>query len=79
MVPGFTGVWGSGSAHCGARIETPFLVDLSVLRPFEEPTVTAFSPKKASISGGHPGLAMARFTPLKVEVSKEGKVEVFLL
>ena len=75
VVPGFTGVWGSGYAHCGVRIETPFLVDLSVLRPYEEVLVTAFSPKHAFISGGHPGLAMARFTPLKLEVSKEGNLK----
>ena len=68
--------WGTASAHCGARmIETPFLVDLSVLRPYEEVVVTAFSPKHAFISGGHPGLAMARFTALKLEVSKEGNLK----
>ena len=39
--------------------ETPILVELSVLRPYEGLDVAAISPKPAFTSGGHPGLAVS--------------------
>ena len=50
-------------------------VDLAGFAPDVYRYVTAFSPKHAFISGGHPGLAMVRFTPLKLAVSKEGNLK----